>query len=630
MVLLKETLLTSFNSNAIIIGTGKPKNSTDNNLNDNVITFMTRIPYSFNVKEGAIILNVDSKIVSDLLKNITAGDANALAFIVNEKGKILASCKDRYLYRNIKNVISITQQLFMLNSGKYSFSFNNIRMISYFESSNINNWKLVYTVSENVVYEKSRTIRNITILTCVFLLLIMIIVSLVLSFKVYNPIKQLIANIKLTMKINNEDSSDILIIQNSLNQLFENNKSLEVQVNQNKQLVSERFLSNLITGKLFNKSAIKSKAEYLQIELESDCFKVAVIQISSILSEHISVEGFELNKIVLLNIVHELFGNLHINVICSQDPNDNILILFKLDTVQKTNETDAIIEQALEDIKDNIEKLLNLSISIGIGRTYSEVSNIGVSYKEAMEALQFKFLKGEHSVIHICDINPKGENILYYPIDKEQKLISLIKLRDYDKVIHYLNDILDDIMDHNKNFEHIGICLSNLISAIQRCIYELNLNAESVFGEKGVFNISIEQFKNIQQFIEWVSTKLRKIIEYHIDLEKDSTKSFSSEIKDYIKKKYMEEISLTSVANHFNYNSSYFCKIFKEKTGVSFWEYVANIRIEKSNKLLVETEESIEQIAGLVGYNNRFSYIRAFKKYALITPGEFRVKYNGK
>jgi two-component system, response regulator YesN len=60
--------------------------------------------------------------------------------------------------------------------------------------------------------------------------------------------------------------------------------------------------------------------------------------------------------------------------------------------------------------------------------------------------------------------------------------------------------------------------------------------------------------------------------------------------------------------------------------GTSFWEYLAHIRIEKSKSLLVETDLGIERIAESVGYNNRFSYIRTFKKLAGVTPSEFRTR----
>ena len=335
---------------------------------------------------------------------------------------------------------------------------------------------------------------------------------------------------------------------------------------------------------------------------------------------------YETKKVAVINMVENAFESLHLNTLISQDSNDNILVLVKLPEAGELDKTEDIIEQAFEDIKLSIEKYFNLDISIGIGRTYYDLSNIGVSYKEALEALQYKFLKGSQSVISIKDINDKGRYNLYYPIDKEQKLISLVKSCDYDKVIICLNNMISEIMARNKTFEHIEACLSNIMGIIQRCIFELKLDAKDVFKENYVPDISVERFKNIQQFKEWVSVSLRCIIEYEIDQEKGIGKNLISDVKEYIGERYMEEISLNTIAEHFNYNPSYFCKIFKEKTGVSFWDYVAEVRIEKSKKLLVDTDKSIDEIASLAGYNNRISFFRTFKKHTSTTPGEFRLR----
>jgi Response regulator containing CheY-like receiver domain and AraC-type DNA-binding domain len=594
----------------------------------NIITFITGIPYEIGKKEGAIVLNVDEKIVSDLLKNITASDDHSLAFLVNESGVILSSNKENYYYRNISSIINIPTGYMNMSDGYFKLSLNGTRMISYFETSSINNWKLFYFGSENEIFKKSTYIRNITFFIFIILLILMIATSLLLSFKVYNPIKKIITKIKAISTINNENINDISMIDGSLNLLLESNKNLENQLKQDEILIREIFTSQLITGKLFNKNDIKSKAEYFSINLEFDYFKVAVIQSESMLSYSFDVQKYEFNKISMINIVSKVFDSLDIDIICCQDSNDNILILIKLCSIKDANETNAIIEQILEDIKDNIEKHLSLSVSIGIGRMYSDLSDVGVSCKEAVEALHYKFIKGGQSVISFADISRSEKEKLYYPIENEQKLISLIKLCEYEKTIVCLNDMLDEIIKHNRNFEHIELCLSNITGIIQRCIYELNLDPKEVFEEDNDFNVSIEKFKNMQHFSEWVSAGFRKIIEYQIDQQRGTSKSFVCEVRDYIEKVHAQEISLVSVANHFKYNSSYFCKSFKDKVGVSFWEYVAKIRVEKSKKLLSETSDTIEQIAGIVGYNNRFSYIRAFKKYTSITPGEYRLKFN--
>lgn len=597
---------------------------------DNIVTFMTKIPYSNDSREGAIILNVDERIISDLLRNITKGDNRALAFIVNDQGTVLSSNNSGYLYGNLSEILGTPQAKVNNIAGSFKLTYNGTKMLSYYDTFGTNNWKLFYVVSENTMFRKSVNMRNITVITLAVLLLAMTALSLLFSFKLYDPIKRIINSIKKMSVVSDDSISDVSMIQGEIKTLLENNQSLEKQLGDNKILVREAFLNQLIKGKLFNKAEIQSKAEYFSFKLDYDYFKVAIVQLDSFYSYEMDMHTTEFNKVTLVNMVERVFGNLNIEVNCTQDSNDNILLLMKLNAVEDINEKEAMIEQTLEDIQYTLFEFLNLSVSIGIGRMQTNVSDIGVSCKEAIDALQYKFLKGDSPVISYTDIAGDQAETLYYPLEMEQKLIMLINLGDYDKTIQLLNEMLDKILDYNKSFQNIEVCLSNIAGIVQRCIFELNYNIKDVFNENDYLNIPIDSFKNIQQFNEWISHKFRKVIEYHMDQQKGNAKSLVSDIKGYIDENYTKEISLVSVASHFNYNSSYLCKTFKEKTGISFWEYVSKIRIEKSKTLLSDTNKSIEQIAEMVGYNNRFSYIRTFKKYVAFTPGEYRTKHSAK
>lgn len=609
------------------------RHSIDSSLYSDIITFMAKIPYSNIDNEGAIILNVDSAIISDLLKNITTGEANTFAFLVSEEGTILASDKHDYLYMDISDIIDMSSYNNTPEDGNFKFTRDGLKLVAYYSSSFINNWKIFYIKSENAVFEKSAYIRRISIVISAVLLLIAVLTSFLFSLKVYDPIKNIIANIKRMTTISNENISDVSLIGNSVNLLFESNKNLESQLEQNKVLMQQMFLNQLITGKLFNKNEIMGKAEYFSVNLDADYYIAVIIQKNTMQSYKADkystdISNLELFKISTINVVTKVFESLNIDVTCTQDYTDNILVLIKLRSVYDIKESEAIVEQTLEDIKAAVEKQLTESVSIGIGRSYTDLSDVGVSYNEAKEALRYKFLK-DHSVISFSDISRSESDKHYYPVHSEQKLISFIQMADYEKTILCLNEMIDDIMDHNKNFKHIELCLSNIIGLIKRCLYMLNLNPLEVFGEDTDINVSIDSFRNIQHFSEWASTKFRKIIEYQLDQQKDHSKSFDSEVKEYIEKVYMNEISLDTVADHFKYNSSYFCKLFKERTGINFWEYVAQVRVEKSKRLLTELDDTIEQIAAKVGYNNRFSFIRAFKKYTSVTPGEYRMKFKG-
>lgn len=95
---------------------------------------------------------------------------------------------------------------------------------------------------------------------------------------------------------------------------------------------------------------------------------------------------------------------------------------------------------------------------------------------------------------------------------------------------------------------------------------------------------------------------------------------------DFITNHYTQNISLDDVSGMLHLNSSYFSKKFKTVTGTGFKEYLSNIRINHSEKLLLETDISITDIAFKCGYNNSNYYGDAFKKKNGVSPTYFRRK----
>lgn len=83
-------------------------------------------------------------------------------------------------------------------------------------------------------------------------------------------------------------------------------------------------------------------------------------------------------------------------------------------------------------------------------------------------------------------------------------------------------------------------------------------------------------------------------------------------------------INRASVCNELNLNPCYVSKIFKERTGQHFNAYLNRLRMENAETLLQKYDLSIEQLAALCGFSSAGYFIKAFKKFYGITPGEFR------
>ena len=96
----------------------------------------------------------------------------------------------------------------------------------------------------------------------------------------------------------------------------------------------------------------------------------------------------------------------------------------------------------------------------------------------------------------------------------------------------------------------------------------------------------------------------------------------------YILAHYNEQLTLKSVAKTIGISSGYFCRLFSERVGITFLDYLNKLRIRKSrNMLIYETQKSITDIALDVGFRSYSNFYRIFVSIEGISPAEFRKRH---
>ena len=112
------------------------------------------------------------------------------------------------------------------------------------------------------------------------------------------------------------------------------------------------------------------------------------------------------------------------------------------------------------------------------------------------------------------------------------------------------------------------------------------------------------------------------------DQVKQSNSSHHSIIKvitDYIDVHYQnEDLDLKEVAEKVHITPSYVSTLFKKYNDINFSDYVIRVRMKKAKELLVHTSLKAYEIAESVGYPNTQYFSVSFKKYAGVTPMEYR------
>lgn len=85
-----------------------------------------------------------------------------------------------------------------------------------------------------------------------------------------------------------------------------------------------------------------------------------------------------------------------------------------------------------------------------------------------------------------------------------------------------------------------------------------------------------------------------------------------------------EDQSLGEVADLVGMSESSFSRFFKNKTGNTFSEHVASLRVWMAGKLLIESDHPITDVCYDAGFNNISNFNRTFLSKMGMTPSQYR------
>jgi AraC-like DNA-binding protein len=93
---------------------------------------------------------------------------------------------------------------------------------------------------------------------------------------------------------------------------------------------------------------------------------------------------------------------------------------------------------------------------------------------------------------------------------------------------------------------------------------------------------------------------------------------------EYMKTHFRDGISVENVANFMNLNRSHFTRAFFKQMGETPNRYLQTLRLQEADLLLRRTAMSVSEIALSVGYNDSYSFTRAYKKRYGDPPSKVR------
>lgn len=388
----------------------------------------------------------------------------------------------------------------------------------------------------------------------------------------------------------------------------------------------ENFTIQLLEGTISPKWLTSSYCrEKLHWKFSGDFFLCIAVKVD-VPNEKISYEEridfFSKKGILIL----EQQATEHKMTCCCGLKGDVLLAVLNADE-KNISETDEILHRLLFQIREHMkQQSLHLHITIGKGEMVNTTSLLISSMQHAVCALWERIMRNSDSIIEYQDSMDCCRTTLN--LTDKKRLLKALEISDFPESLHILEEIKSNA-GNDRDLSGYG-CYS-LCREIASTVFlgiDLQFPKDALTEEKENLGFCLENsvtkadlFNSLKQYIQSASDKLK--------LQKESASSKPiREARNYIAQHFRSpELDLEEVSRAIGFNPSYFSRTFKEETGKKFIEYLTDLRMQESQKLLSETDLPISRIAEMAGYRDDKYFSRAFKKYSGLKPKEYRKLY---
>jgi two-component system response regulator YesN len=157
---------------------------------------------------------------------------------------------------------------------------------------------------------------------------------------------------------------------------------------------------------------------------------------------------------------------------------------------------------------------------------------------------------------------------------------------------------------------------------IYSVLNEKGVRAHELFREFADPRLEEESANSIKGFVEWVDMVIEKTT---LCLHDTPENKMAKAVK-FIRTNLNRELSRETVAAQVYLNPDYFDRLFKKHYGCSVHQYIFREKIKIAVTLLADTETSVSDIAGMLGYTNVSNFSAMFKKATGRNPSDYRKK----
>lgn len=266
---------------------------------------------------------------------------------------------------------------------------------------------------------------------------------------------------------------------------------------------------------------------------------------------------------------------------------------------------------------------MNLPVAAGISEKDTQPEAFWEKMEEAGEQLRLRYLKGKGQLSCAWEKKRIGCRQVKEIEGRYQKLLQGLFFSDEMMVEEEKNSLFAEL--HEKGISEAVRISLGLIGALAWKLEENQDDLRNLFSDEIDYYEKLGRFLEVRELELWLNNYFRWILDYQKHKPDRYQEDLMIRARRFILDNYVNpELTLGSVADYVGLNEKYFSSKFTKEEGMTFSNFLTEVRIHKAKELMDQTNLKIYEVSQSVGYNSVEHFTRVFKKICKVSPGNYR------
>ncbi len=264
-------------------------------------------------------------------------------------------------------------------------------------------------------------------------------------------------------------------------------------------------------------------------------------------------------------------------------------------------------------------------VVVSASTTYQDIAMTGDAITQTEYGIRQRLQCGVDQVIYMQGVIPNAPDVgTVLTAERRKTFLRLLEGIQIEQMADWFFGTYQAVRSQAENISELAFVTADQIFSLFRDFWS-TLDAQSDWQRlteqyAAIVDISI----TARELFDHMENLVRDEMHGYYQKKMETGKKPIHLAKQYICENYADKLTLEDVATLVGMNATYFSVLFKRETGISFLDYVVQVRMNAARELLKTSDDRIGDIAYRVGYTDPRYFSRIFLKTVGLKPTEYR------